>query len=67
MQVVALFALLSALTATTASPTPVLTARGRKTTCVVPYANGGDDTPAIEAAAAKCNKNAVIEFSQGVD
>lgn len=66
MKAFALFTLLSALTAT-ASPTRIVTARGGKTTCVVPYANGGDDTPAAEAAAAKCNKNAVIEFKQGVD
>lgn len=40
---------------------------GGKQTCVVPFANGADDTPAIEAAAAKCKSNAIIEFSQGVD
>jgi hypothetical protein len=66
MKFLALFAVLSALSAA-ASPTPVLTARGKKATCVVAYANGGDDTPAAEAAAAECSSNAVIEFKEGVD
>lgn len=67
MKLVALFAILSALGAVTATPTPILSARGGKTTCVVPFANGGDDTPAAQAAASKCSKNAVIIFKEGVD
>ncbi len=44
----------------------------RNQTCVVPSqyltSNGtADDTPAIASALAKCSKNAVITFSEGVD
>lgn len=68
MRSLALVALLAALGA--ASPTPpsrALTAREGKQTCVVEHANGGDDTPNVHAAVAKCSSNAVIHFQQGVD
>ena len=36
--------------------------------CIVPSSNGdGDDTPAVEAAFAKCSSNAIVSFSEGVD
>jgi hypothetical protein len=61
-------ALISALAALgLASPTPVADTQYPRQTCVVPYANGGDDTPAIHAAGAKCSSNAVIKFEAGVD
>ncbi len=38
------------------------------TTCVVPSSNGkADDTPAVQAAFAKCSSNAIVSFSEGVN
>lgn len=64
MRFLALFGILSTLVA--ASPTPVHVPQAKKT-CVVPFANGGDDTPAAQWAAGNCSSNAVIEFAEGID
>lgn len=61
---------LFSLLATIASASPVnLTPRGSSKTkeCIVPASGGGDDSPAIAAAAAECSKDATIIFQDDVD
>lgn len=67
MRSLALFTILAALGV--ASPTPTARWEGEdsRPTCVVEHANGGDDTPNVHDAVAKCSSDAVIHFKAGVD
>jgi hypothetical protein len=68
MRFLALFAVLATLgLAQPMRPTPRTTGEDARPTCVVEYANGGDDTPNVHKAVEQCKSNAVIHFAPGVD